>query len=280
MGILNPNGPAASHIGEFSGPTTGYNQGPLTEAATDFGIRAALGVTGLPMGGTIAGVLDDAEDGKFSATKTGINAATEGLSRALGGYGGLIGPAMSVGYGAVTGGLTGAAKSATRSASQVAGAMLGSTLGPLGSLAGSIGASVLGDMASQSFDDGHIGDALGTRAREGARDRAEDSGFSVGDTARGFGVDAGAYGLDPGLGSSGYGLNPGLSSMDKYGSYSLDDTESLGAKSYGGYSESGGYNGGDGGYGDRGGNDSDSSSSGTGMGGFGGGDMGKGGESW
>jgi hypothetical protein len=279
MGILNPNGQNSQSNQGFTG-TTGYDQSALTEAVTDFGIRAALGVTGLSSP-TVAGVLDDAEDGSFSATKTGINAATEGLSRALGGYGGLIGPAMSVGYGAATDGLKGAAKSATRSASQVAGAMLGSALGPLGSLAGSIGASVLGDMASQSFDDGYIGDALGTRAREGARDRAENDGFSVGDTARGFGVDAGAYGgLDPGLGSSGYGLSPGLSSMDKYGSYSLDDTESLGAKSYGGYSESGGYNGGDGGYGDRGGNDSDSSSSGTGMGGFGGGDMGKGGESW
>lgn len=153
------------------------------------------------------------------------------------------------------------AKTATRAV----GTALGSLFGPLGSLVG----GMLGTAAYDSYNDGMIGDGLDSRSHEGARDRAENAGYSRGQTADGAGVDAdrdafggsGYSGIGPGIGTSGYSLDPSVTDMDPYGGYNLGSDA---AASFGG-----------------GGNDSsDSSSSGSGVGGVSGADMGKGGESW
>jgi len=103
---------------------------------------------------------------------------------------------------------------------------LSATIGPLASLY-TAPRAFLGTVAAtmESFEDGVLGDAFGTREREDARDRVEDRGYSRAQTAAGVAADTnlGGYtGIDPGVGPSGYGLDPGLSDMDPYGGYDLD----------------------------------------------------------
>lgn len=173
------------------------------------------------------GAISDMASGK-SVAETGINAGKKTGQKALG----LLGPVgelANIGIGIAS------EEDKAKAAAKALGSLVGSVSPvPFGAKIG----SVLGGLAYDSFDEGYMGDAFGTRDRESARDRAEDRGWSVGQTSDAAAVDADrarSTSIDPGLGSSGYGLNPGLSDIDPYGGYSLGD---MAASDFGGNGDS------------------------------------------
>ena len=196
--------------------------------AAKMGVGFGLNAAGLPSS-TATGLLDSAATGYVDAAKTSLNVAKD-VAKMSSPYGGLIGGALEAGYQGATKGLGAGLKSIGKMGMSVAGSVLG---GPLGSIAGGL----LAGLAIDSFEEGGLGDAFGTRDQEGARDRAENFGYSQDQTSDAAAVDrdrSRENSIDPGLGSRGYGLSPGLSDIDPYGGYSL------GSMAFDGYDDGGG----------------------------------------
>lgn len=280
------DGTAAEHEGaEVSSGTPGKDGlGSTVAAATRDGVNAfGADIPGLNGATALAGGLID-----------GKNAAQVSKDTALGFTSDVLGemglPGEALGFVLNMALSDDPARTATTTTAALTGAVIGSTLSPLGAFIGSKAGSMLGSAAYGSFNDGLIGDALDSRTGEAARDRAEDMGYSYGDTASAAGVTdsrdsvsgSGYGGLSPGVGDSGYGLAPSLGDLDSASSYgnlkeagenALGDPNSLGnqaAGEFGGTSE-GGRGGagseGEGGRGNADGADSAGNAAGQGQGG-------------
>lgn len=208
----------------------------MEHSASKIGSTAGLS----NVAGTVANVATNALTGN-TAVGSGVGSATRaglsGASAAQTAEAGARGVANSYGYNALSNSLGAAAapvmavgnavfdkamgrdvnveKTAVTSLGSMFGSLLGSMAVPgLGSMLG----MATGAMAKSSYEDGVIGDGLNSRSEEGARDRAENDGFSRSQTAdmaaedRAAGSFAGRQSH-----SSGYSVSPGLQENDVLG---------------------------------------------------------------
>jgi hypothetical protein len=195
--------------------------------------RSFAGLSGLSSVPGVGFGIDTAQ-GMAQGKSLGQAAATAGVKQgvaALSAFG-PIGQAAQLGIGIAT------SQNPAKTATKAVATALGSLAGPFGAALGGL----LGDLAYASYEDGMIGDAMDSRDDEGMRDRAENSGYSRGQTADAADVDSRADDSGFGIGAedseSGYGISPGLSDLDSA-------LGRIGRAAFGGYDDSGYGGGGD-----------------------------------
>lgn len=238
-------------------------------ASTAVGLSPLGDMPGLPgaVGPAVSAAVkgESAEDIGYAALAGGITSiAREKLGELIGPF---AGPAISVAKEAFS-------ESPNLGRAAVRGTVpstVGVMVGAVNPLAGIVAGTLTGYATEKSLLDGYLGDMVDSRSFEDHRDRAEDQGYSVDDTA---GM-AAREGLARGSGYTGIG--PSFDDANKgtpYGNLKDASVNALGdPETLGSYAEKNGAFGNDS-------DSNDSSSSGSGIGGFSGADLGKGGDIW